>query len=171
MHVRGGGKQATCRLWPSSEEPHKHQVKNAAHVAAMKMILSQIILAQTRGTATSLSSGEARVYRKGHPLYPSQRFLSLHVLWCPRCTFNSCPWNDATWGEGSGGGPLRCPAAICPRWSPGLYISIRGEKRRKPHTEHLEKLRKHPLTRRANEKPWDLAQIVKLPGKPPLLGS
>ena len=46
----------------------------------MKMILTQIILAQTRGTATSLSSGEARVYRKQYPLYPSQRFLSLRFL-------------------------------------------------------------------------------------------
>lgn len=134
----------------------------------MKMILTQI-LAQTRGTATSLSS-EARVSRKGtlsthlRGSFPSVSSSALTVLLT--AVPEMMPLEKAL-----GEVPSCCLAVICPRWSPGLYISIRGEERGKPHTEHLQKLRKQPFVRRANEEPWDLAQIVKLPGKPPLLGS
>lgn len=65
--------------------------------------------------------------------------------------------------------PSCCPAVIRTGRNPGLCSSVRGEER-KTYTEHLQRLQKQPFIRRANGEPWDLAQIVKLSGKPPFVG-
>lgn len=151
-------------------KPRKRRVKTAARVSAVKP-QNQVILAQTRGTATGLAPREARVRRERRPLYPSQG--SLPPLSPPvpcHCAFNSCPRNDATCGEGSGEAPSPCLAVMCHRRSPrALSQHTRQHKpggKRKPRAEQRRKLCKQPSIRRVRGEPWDLAQTVELPGKP-----
>lgn len=80
-----GACEGAGQVVTNSEEPHKHQVKNSAHVAAMKMILTQIILAQTRAVPVchqkkqeSLERGTLSTHLRGS--FPSVSSSALTVL-------------------------------------------------------------------------------------------